>query len=402
MIPQSIIGIVSLILIAILFSENRRAISIRAVTGSLAILLGVAGFVLGTESGADVLLAISNGVGSVFGYGMEGIKFAFGNLVSFQVEGLGFIWVFHVLPMIIFTAALTSILYYLGIMQWFVRIIGGGLQKVLGTSRAESMSAAGNIVLGQTEAPLLVKPYHPYLTRAQLFAVMVGGLASIAGSILAGLSGMGVELKYLIMACFMSAPAGLLFAKLIVPETEKTIEEVPEAKGDDKSTSLMDALAKGSMTGLAIAGIVGSVLISTIALIALINGGLGWIGGFIGMETLTLDMILGFLFAPVAWLIGVPWSEAATAGAFLGQKIALNEFVAFAGLAGVELSAKATAIMTIALCGFANISSVAMVTGAMCKMIPEKSKIISGLGWKVLLAATLANLMSATVVGLFV
>jgi nucleoside transporter len=364
--------------------------------------MSISAFVLGTDFGADVLLAASKGVGSVFSYGTEGIKFVFGNLVTFQVEGLGFIWAFQVLPMIIFTASLTSLLYYYGIMQWFVRIIGGGLQKLLGTSRAESMSAAGNIVLGQTEAPLLVRPYHPILTRAQIFAIMVGGLASIAGSILAGLAGMGVELKYLIMACFMSAPAGLLFAKLIIPETETTIDEVPEEPEEDKATSFIDAIAKGAMTGLAIAGIVGAVIIACIGIMALLNGILGYVGGFVGYASLSVDTILGFVFAPIAWMIGVPWSEAMQAGSLIGQKIAMNEFVAYASFGTMELSAKTSGIITIALCGFANISSVAMVVGAMSKMIPTKAGIIASLGMKVLLAATMANLMAATVVGLFI
>lgn len=196
---QSLLGIAILLLIGFFASENRSQISWRAVIGAFGIILTVAFFVLATETGGEVLLAVSNTVGNVFGYGIEGLRFAFGSLVNFSVDGIGFVWALQVLPQIIFTASLTSLLYYLGIMQWFVLIIGGGLQKVLGTSRAESMNAAGNIVLGQTEAPLLVKPYHHVLTRAQIFAIMVGGLSSIAGSILAGLAGMGVDLNYLIM-----------------------------------------------------------------------------------------------------------------------------------------------------------------------------------------------------------
>ena len=399
---QSLLGIIVLLSVGYIFSENRKAISWRAVVGAFCIILTVAAFVLATNVGGSVLLSVSNAVGNVFSYGTEGIKFVFGSLVNFSVDGIGFIWAFQVLPQIIFTASLTALLYYVGIMQWFVRIIGGGLQKVLGTSRAESMSSAGNIVLGQTEAPLLVKPYHRVLTRSQIFAVMVGGLSSIAGSILAGLAGMGVDLNFLIMACFMSAPAGLMFAKLIIPETEVTIDDVPELPDDEKPTSFIDAIAKGAIMGLSIAGIVGAVIIACIGLMAMLNGGLNAIGEMFNYQGLTVDVILGVLFYPVAWLIGVPADEAAIAGAFLGQKIALNEFVAFASMGGVELSARATAIMTIALCGFANIGSVAMVCGALSKMIPEKSGVIGKLGMKVLLAATLANLMNAAIVGLFV
>ncbi|MCW8330006.1 NupC/NupG family nucleoside CNT transporter [Photobacterium sp. SDRW27] len=399
---QSVIGIVSLLCVGFLFSENRQQISWRAVSGAFGIILTVAFFVLATETGGEVLLSVSNAVGKVFGYGVEGIRFAFGSLVNFSVDGIGFVWALQVLPQIIFTASLTSLLYYLGIMQWFVFIIGGGLQKVLGTSRAESMNAAGNIVLGQTEAPLLVKPYHRVLTRSQIFAVMVGGLSSIAGSILAGLAGMGVELNYLIMACFMSAPAGLMFAKLIIPETETTIDEVPELPDDEKPSSFIDAVAKGAIAGMGIAAIVGAVIISCIGLMAMLNGGLGAIGEIFGVPELTVDVILGTLFAPVAWLIGIPWEEAMTAGSFLGQKIAMNEFVAFANMGNVELTQRSNAIMTIALCGFANIGSVAMVCGALSKMIPTRAGVIGQLGMKVLLAATLANLMNAAIVGLFV
>lgn len=399
---QSILGIFILLGIGLLCSDNRRLISWRAVIGAFGIIIVLAFFVLATEIGADVLLAVSNAVGKVFGYGTEGIKFAFGSLVNFSVDGIGFIWALQVLPQIIFTAALTSLLYYLGIMQWFVLIIGGSLQKILNTSRAESMNAAGNVILGQTEAPLLIKPYHRVLTRAQIFAVMVGGLSSIAGSILAGLAGMGVALNYLIMACFMSAPAGLMFAKLLIPETEETVNEVPELPDDEKPSSFIDAIAKGAIAGLGIAAIVGAVIIACIGLMALLNGGLGEICELFGMPILTVDMILGILFSPVAWLIGIPWSEASIAGAFLGQKIALNEFVAFANMGTVELSERSNAIMTIALCGFANIGSVAMVCGAMSKMIPHRAGVIGQLGMKVLLAATLANLMNAAIVSLFI
>ncbi|MGF1710785.1 NupC/NupG family nucleoside CNT transporter [Vibrio kagoshimensis] len=399
---QSLLGIIALLSVGFIFSENRSKISWRAVGGAFVVIISVAFFVLATDVGASVLLSVSNAVGNVFGYGVEGIRFAFGSLVNFSVDGIGFVWALQVLPQIIFTASLTSLLYYLGIMQWFVRIIGGSLQRVLGTSRAESMNAAGNIVLGQTEAPLLVKPYHRVLTRSQIFAVMVGGLSSIAGSILAGLAGMGVDLNYLIMACFMSAPAGLMFAKLLIPETEETVDEVPELPDDEKPSSFIDAVAKGAIAGMGIAAIVGAVIISCIGLMAMLNGGLGAIGEWFGKPDLTVDVILGTFFSPVAWLIGIPWEEAGIAGSFLGQKIALNEFVAFASMGGVEMTPRSTAIMTIALCGFANIGSVAMVCGALSKMIPQRAGVIGQLGMKVLLAATLANLMNAAVVGLFV
>ncbi|WP_025821070.1 NupC/NupG family nucleoside CNT transporter [Shewanella marina] len=410
---QSLIGIVALLALAYLCCNAKSNINWRTVGGALVIQVLIAGFVLATEFGSDMLLALSNGVSSILGYASEGIGFVFGNLVTFKVENLGFVFAFQVLPAIIFTAALVSLLHYMGIMNLFVKVLGGGLQKAIGSSKAESMNAIANTVCGQTEAPLFVKPWHPYLTKSEIFAVMVGGLASIAGSVLAGLAGMGVEVKYLVMACFMSAPAGLLFAKLIIPETEQPMNDVPELPDDEKPSNFIDAIAKGAIAGLKIAVVVGAILIACIGLIAMVNGMLGWFGDKIGFEGLTLELILGFVFAPVAWLIGVPWAEANIAGSFIAQKLVLNEFVAYAGFApyisgeavvattGEVMSPKSVAIITVALCGFANLGSVSMVVAALSSMIPNKSSYIASVGMKVLLAATLANLLSATVVGLF-
>lgn len=411
---QSLLGIFTLLALAYLFSNARNHINWRTVGGALILQLLISGFVLATAFGESVLLGISNGVSSVLGYASKGIAFVFGNLVTFQVENLGFVFAFQVLPAIIFTAALVSLLHYMGIMQIFVRILGGGLQKAIGSSKAESMNAIANTVCGQTEAPLFVKPWHPHLTKSEIFAIMVGGLASIAGSILAGLAGMGVEIKYLVMACFMSAPAGLLFAKLLVPETEQPVNDVPELPDDQKPANFIDAIAKGAISGLQIAVVVGAILIACIGLMAMVNGMLGWFGELFGYEGLTLELILGVLFAPVAWLIGIPWAEAHIAGSFIAQKLVLNEFVAYAGFApyisgesivdatGMAMSPKSVAIITVALCGFANIGSVSMVVAALSTMIPKQSGYIAQVGMKVLLAATLANLLSATVVGLFV
>ncbi len=261
---QSLLGIFTLLALAYLFSNARNHINWRTVGGALILQLLISGFVLATAFGESVLLGISNGVSSVLGYASKGIAFVFGNLVTFQVENLGFVFAFQVLPAIIFTAALVSLLHYMGIMQIFVRILGGGLQKAIGSSKAESMNAIANTVCGQTEAPLFVKPWHPHLTKSEIFAIMVGGLASIAGSILAGLAGMGVEIKYLVMACFMSAPAGLLFAKLLVPETEQPVNDVPELPDDQKPANFIDAIAKGAISGLQIAVVVGAILIACI------------------------------------------------------------------------------------------------------------------------------------------
>ncbi|GIU32728.1 NupC/NupG family nucleoside CNT transporter [Shewanella schlegeliana] len=410
---QSILGIAALLIVGYLFCNAKNQVNWRTVGGALIIQLVIAGFVLATSFGSIALLAVSNGVANVLGFAAKGISFVFGNLVTFQVENLGFIFAFQVLPAIIFTASLVSLLHYMGIMGLVVKVLGGGLQKLIGSSKAESMNAIANTVCGGTEAPLFVKPWHPHLTKSEIFAIMVGGLASIAGSVLAGLAGMGVEIKYLVMACFMSAPAGLLFAKLIIPETEQTVNEAPELPDNEKPSNFIDAIAKGAIAGMQIAAVVGALLIACIGLIAMLNSMIGWAGGLFGFENVTLELLMGYAFAPIAWLIGVPWVEAIVAGSFIAQKLVLNEFVAFAGFApyisgetvvaatGEVMSPKSVAVITVALCGFANIGSVSMVVAAISTMIPNKSSYIASVGMKVLLAATLANLLSATVVGLF-
>lgn len=409
---QSFLGVVIILTVAFLCSSNQKQINWRTIGGALVIQLAVAGFVLTTDFGASVLLSISNGVASVLGYASKGIEFVFGNLVTFKVDNLGFVFAFQVLPAIIFTSALVGFLHYIGVMQVFVRIFGGALEKLLGTSKAESMSAMANTVCGQTESPMFIKPWHPFLTKSEIFAVMVGGVASIAGSILAGLAGMGVDIKFLVMACFMSAPAGLLFAKMLVPETESPVKDVPELAEDEKPANFVDAIAKGAIAGLQIAAIVGAILVACIGMIEMFNGLLGWAGGLFNYEHVTLQSLLGIVFAPIAWIIGVPWAEAQLAGSFIAQKLVLNEFVAYAAFTpylegqivtetGAPLSMKSQAIITVALCGFANLCSVSMIVAALSTMIPKQTAYIAQVSVRVLLAATLANLLSATVVGLF-
>ena len=267
---------------------------------------------------------------STLSYGDAGIGFLFGGLVE---EGIGFTFALKVLPIIIFFASLIAVLYHIGIMKWIIRIIGGALQKVLGTSRAESMSATANIFVGQTEAPLVVKPFIATMTQSELFAVMVGGLASVAGSALAGYALIGVPVEYLIAACFMSAPGGLLFAKILMPETETPLKELPEVDDEDAPVNVIDAAANGASSGLSLALNVGAMLLAFVALIAVVNGVLGGMGGWFGMPELTLELLLGWLFSPLAFLLGVPWAEAVTAGSFIGQKLVVNEFVAYLNFA---------------------------------------------------------------------
>jgi CNT family concentrative nucleoside transporter len=295
------------------------------------------------------------------------------------------------------------VLYHLGIMTWVIRVIGGGLQKLLGTSRPESMSAAANIFVGQTEAPLVVRPFIPTMTRSELFAVMVGGLSSIAGSVLAGYAGMGVEIKYLIAASFMAAPGGFLMAKLLLPETETPINDLNEIANEKAHTNVIDAAAAGASSGMQLALNVGAMVLAFVGLIALVNGIIGGIGGLLGQEGITLQLIFGYLFQPLAFLLGVSWDEARMAGSFIGQKLVINEFVAYLDYVSVkdQLSAQTQIIVTIALCGFANFSSVAILLGGLGGMAPGRRSDIAELGMKALLAATLANLMSAAIAGFF-
>ncbi|KMK51859.1 nucleoside transporter NupC [[Actinobacillus] muris] len=411
---MSLFGIVILLLIAFLLSSNKKAINYRTVIGALAIQIGMGAIILYWEQGRKGLLAAAEAVSKVINYGNDGISFLFGGLVSdkmFEVfGGGGFVFALRVLPPIIFFSALISVLYYLGIMQFIIRILGGALQKVLGTSRSESMSAAANIFVGQTEAPLLVKPYIKSMTNSELFAVMCGGLASVAGAVMIGYSQMGVPLPYLIAASFMAAPGGLLFAKIIYPQTENTKDELSEADMEDKPSNVIEAAAVGAFSGMQLAMNVGAMLLAFIALIAMLNGFIGWAAGLAGFENVTLQSLLGYIFQPLAWAIGVPWGEEAqVAGSLIGQKLVLNEFVAYVDFVKylapettVQLSEKTVAIITFALCGFANFSSIAILIGGLGGMAPSRRSDVARMGIKAVIAGTLSNLMSAAIAGLFI
>ena len=413
---MGLIGIIVLILIGVIFSSHRKSIKIRAVFGAFAIQAAIGAFVMLTTNGANVLKFISSIVQKVIQSADVGINFVFGALTSDKMIHIfgntGFIFAFKVLPMIIFFGAFMSVLYYIGIMQIVIRIFGGGLQKALGTSRTESLAASANIFLGQTEAPLVVKPFIKGLTHSELFAIMAGGLASISGAVLAGYAEMGVSLNYLIAASFMAAPGGLLMAKLLEPETEKPrdkLEKFPKKEEDnleideDKPTNIIHAAANGAADGLHLALNIGAMLIAFIALIALVNMLLSEAGGLFGFHALTLQEILGYLFAPIAFILGIPWHEAAVAGSILGQKIVLNEFVAYVDFMGIKatLTPHTQVILTIALCGFANFSSIAVLLGGLGIMAPARRAEIARMGLKAVLAGTLSNFMSATLMGIF-
>ena len=413
----SLLGMAVLLGFAFAISKNRRAINVRTVGLAFALQFSIGAVILYWEQGRVALGKLADGVSYVIGYGQQGIDFLLGGLVSdkmFEVfGGGGFIFAFRVLPLIIFFSSLIAVLYYLGIMQLVIRFLGGALHQLLGTSRAESMSAAANIFVGQTEAPLVVKPYVKNMTQSELFAIMCGGLASIAGSVMGGLAGMGIKLDYLIAASFMAAPGGLLFAKMILPETEKALSnEVTNVnfsgEEDEKPANIIDAAAAGASTGMQLAINVGAMLLAFVGLIALINGILGGIGSQFGYGDLTLATIFGKIFAPLAWLIGAPWADAEIAGSFIGQKLAINEFFAYAEYSnylkesGALLSDKTQAIITFALCGFANFSSIAILVGGLSIMAPNRRKDVARLAIFALIAGTLSNLMSATIAGFFI
>nr|WP_075518829.1 NupC/NupG family nucleoside CNT transporter [Moritella viscosa]SHO04316.1 Putative NupC family protein (Permease) [Moritella viscosa] len=395
----SLVGIVVLILCACALSENRKAIKWRTVGGALFLQAGFAALVLYSSIGQSMLGAMSSGVASVLGFADVGIQFLFGDLAT-----EGFIFAIRVLPLVIFISALISLLYYIGVMQWVIKVIGGGILKFLGTSRVESLAATGNIFLSQGESPLLVKPFLPKMTRSELFAVMTGGMASVAGSVLGGYAGLGVELKYLIAASFMAAPGSLLMAKLLVPEQETVTEDADVVMAKSEHSNAIDALAAGAMNGMKVAVAIGTMLIAFVSVIAMVNAGLEMVGNWVNIENLTLQSVLGYIFAPLAFMIGVPEHEMLVAGSFIGQKMILNEFVAFMDFAAVKetISEHSQVIITFALCGFANIGSIAIQIGSIGVMAPERRSDVASLGFKAVLAATLANLMSAALAGIFI
>lgn len=398
-----LMGMAILLGIAYLLSANRKAINWRTILTALALQFVFAVIVLWTDAGSYVLKQVTGAVQAAIDTSAAGIDMLFGGVL--QAEGVGSVFAFQVLPVIIFFSAIISILYHFGIMQFVVKYLGGGIAKLLGTSRAESISATGNIFVGQTEAPLLIKPYIGKMTSSEMFAVMTGGMATVAGSVMAGISQMGIPLEYLIAATFMAAPGGLLMAKMLVPETE--ISETKDNihfQVERESKNVIDAASNGALDGLKLALNVGAMLIAFVSLIALINLFLGTIGGWFGYGSITLEQILGYVFAPVAWIIGVPWEEAVQAGSFIGQKTIVNEFIGFDALASAagEVSERTYVITSFALCGFANISSIAILLGGLGGLVPERRPLIAKYGLKALIAATLVNLMNAAIAGMLV
>lgn len=395
-----LVGIAAILGIAVVFSSNRKAVSLRIVGAAFALQVVVAVLVLYFEPGKKMIEAMSNSVLAVINYSREGINLVFGALAS---DAVGFSVAVHVLPIIIFFSALMSVLYHLRIMQWVVKLIGGGLHWVIGSGRIESLNAAANIFIGQTEAPLVVRPYLKSLSEAQMFAVMVSGLASVAGTMLAAYVLMGAEMKYLLAASFMAAPGGLLMAKIIMPdEHPESAGDGPVEMEDSRHVNVIMAAAVGASDGLKLAVNIGAMLMAFIALIALFNGLIGGLAGLVGIEGLTLQKVLGWLFAPLMYLLSVPWAEAQAAGAVFGEKLVLNEFIAFTHWDQhmLDVSERTRAIVTFSLCGFANLASIAILLGGLGVLVPEKKELIARLGLKAVAAGSLSNLMSAALAGL--
>ncbi|MDA9836444.1 NupC/NupG family nucleoside CNT transporter [Luminiphilus sp.] len=400
---HSVIGMLAIVGFAYAISSSRQSVAWKTIVIAFAIQFTVGGLALFTTWGNRALNAAADTTGALLSYSRAGIDFMFGQLAAYDGP-IGFVFAVNVLPVVVFFSAFIAVLYHLGIMMWIVRILGGGLRRCLGTSHAESMSAAANIFVGQAEAPLVVKPFIPRMTQSELFAIMVGGLSTIAGSVMAGYVALGIPLEYLVTASFMAAPGGLMMAKLIEPE--QAVPVVPNQ--DDQATipryvNIIDAAASGALDGLRMAAAIAAMLIAFVALIALVNGILQYFGAFVGFESITLEMILGVLLSPAAWLLGVPWAEASTVGSLIGQKLILNEFVAYVAFSEVSdtLSPISQAIVIFALCGFANLSSIAILLGGLGAIAPTRRDDISRLGVRALIAATLANLMSASLAGFF-
>ncbi len=403
------IGIISLLSFAILLSSDWRAINKRTVLLAFAIQASFGAFVLYLPFGQDVLITMASGVQWVIDCSQSGISFLFGGLVSEKMTEVfgqgGFIFALRVLPVIIFFSSLIAVLYYLGVMQKVIAVIGGALQKVLRISRPEAMSATANIFVGLTEAPLVIRPFIGRMSESQLFAIMVGGTASVAGSVLVGYAALGIELKYLVAASFMAAPGGLLMAKLMIPEQGTPIESVDDDEEihDDQPVNVIDAAATGATVGIKLAVNVGGMLLAFIGLIALMNGMVTGITELLGFEGITIETLLGYVFSPIAFLIGIPWGEALQAGSFIGQKFIVNEFVAYINFVGVKesFSEHSQIIITFALCGFANLSAIAILVGGLGAIAPNRRHDLARLGFKAVVAGSLSNLMSATLAGIF-
>lgn len=406
---RGLIGILILLLIGYIFSNNKKMIKLRTILPALGlqILLGVV--ILYIPAGKYIFEHVATGVNKIISYSDVGSSFLFGGLVGDKMnslfDGAGFIFALKVLPTIIYVTALISILYYLKIMGFLVKILGSIFQKVLGISKIESFAAVTTIFIGQNELPAALRPFLLKMNKNELFTAMCSGMAAVSGSVLVGYAGLGVPMEYLLAASLMAIPGGILFARLLSPATEESKVEIKDVTfGDHKPTNIIEAAAGGAMLGLKIAAGVGTVIMVFVGLLALLNGMIGGVGSIFGYSDLSLNAMFGYILSPLAYMMGIDWNDAQLAGALLGQKLAINEFVAYLGLAphlaDHSISPQAAAIISFGLCGFANFSSIGVVIGAFSVVEPSLTPVLSRLAVRALLAATLSNLMSATIAGL--
>ncbi len=387
--------------IAYLFSSSRKDIKWRLVGWGISLQIVFGALILKTEAGRAFFEYADKAFRVLLGFTTAGAEFLFGGLVD--PSKIGWSFATMVLPTIIFVGTLMGILYHIGIMQFIVGIVAKVMMKTMKTSGSESLAAAANIFIGQTEAPLVIGPYLKSMTRSEILALMIGGMATIAGGVLAAYVGIGIDAGHLIAASVMSAPAALVISKILIPETEESVTEgnikieLPKV-----SNNIIEAAANGATDGLKLAVNVGGMLLAFVALIAMVNGGVGWIGGFFGYPELSFQIILGYLFAPIAFVLGVPWSESMQVGSLFGVKTVLNEFVAYTELQKqlTTLSPRSIAISTYALCGFSNFASIAIQIGGIGALVPEKKSQISQLGLTALLGGTLACFMTAAIAGM--
>ena len=411
------LGLIVLVSIGVVLSENRGAIKPRVVLSALALQIAIGVLMLFVRWGRMTLDACASAVNQVIAYGNKGVDFMFGGLEGARMHEVfgdtGFVFAFRVLPAIIYVSALIAILYHLGVMRWIIQALGSVFQVLIGVGRIESFSAVTTIFLGQSEMPVALRPFADKLNGPELFAVMTSGMAAVAGSTLAGYVGLGVRVDYLLAASLMAVPGGLLFAKLICPSTQPGTIDFKDLHFEERpSANVIEAAAGGAALGLKVAVNVGAMLIAFIGLIALLNGMVSGVMGWFGHPELNLEVLIGRAFSPLAWLIGVPWGQSGIAGSLIGQKLILNEFVGYVGLAPylkdpaavlasglMVLDAKTIVIVSFALCGFANFSSIAILAGGFGAVAPELRAPIARYGLRVVAAASLSNLASATIAG---
>ena len=399
---RGLLGIAAILAIAIALSNNRRQIRWRVVAWGLGLQLLFAIFVLRIPAGQQLFRALGNFVTSILNYSYVGSQFVFGELGK-PDSSLGVIFAFQLLPAIIFVSALFAIMYYLGIMQLIVRAFAMLMSRVMGASGAESLNVAASIFMGQTEAPLTIRPFLQRMTRSELMTVMTSGMAHISGSIMVAYIAFGVEARHLLTAVIMTAPGTIMMAKLFEPETE-----VPETYGKVKldmpkqDVNLLDAAARGTSEGLNLMLNVIAMLVAFVALVALLNGGFAAVHSYVEWFPANLQTVLGWVFRPIAWVMGVPWHDSDAIGSLLGTRMVLNEFIAYAELGPMkdQLDPRSFIIASFALAGFANFSSVGIQLGGIGALVPDRKRDLAQLGIRAMLAGTLANFLSASIAGI--